>query len=234
MPQIIESNIPDSTKQILDKKEPLWIAINYTYGCTLMSLIDTLVKENINIPPIDCIHFCQRLLQTVKTIHSKGVMHRDIKPANIIVQCGKCKTKQICGECKAILLDYGLAHNRTKMGDDSSEKYCLVEPEEVTLTLLQETIGNVWSRVPQMAGSSDIAVRQMTDLEKYENKQLRRTPTIDASSICAILFTLLARKHPGTTRNDKGLQPHHRYAEQLHKIINTSLTNSSKDNLNSW
>lgn len=225
VPQIIESNIPDSVKQFPHDKKAIWIAVKFSFGCTLMSLIETLRIDNFYVPLIDSIRFCQKLLQTIKNIHAKGTIHRDIKPANIVVQCDQCKARRICSQCKAVLIDYGLAYNRTKTDDETSQKYQLAETEEVTLTNLEENIGNTWCRVPQMAKSSDAAVRLMTDLEKYERKQLRRSPTTDPSSVCAILFTLLTKQHPGSTRNEKGLQPHHRCAEQLSIVIKSSFTN---------
>ncbi|CAF4073108.1 unnamed protein product, partial [Rotaria sordida] len=183
VPQFIESNIPDSIKEISAMKTPLWIIMNYITGCTLMKLIDKWKKDNSNVQPIDSIQFCQKLLETVKYLHSKGVIHRDIKPSNIIIECDKHDANRICGQCKLTLIDYGLVYMRTETNDPSCEKYRSAQPQEVSVTTLYEDIGHSWCRVPQLAKSSDIAIRQMTELEKYEQKQLRRSPTADASNL---------------------------------------------------
>jgi hypothetical protein len=115
-----------------------------------------------------------------------------------------------------------LAYIRTET-NETSEKYRSSQAEEVTLTGLHEDMGNAWGRVSQLAKSSDIVIRQMTNLEKYEKKQLRRSPTIDPSSVCAILFTLLTKEHPGSTRTATGVQPHHRCAKKLGMLIKNLL-----------
>jgi serine/threonine protein kinase len=226
VPQFIDSNIPDSVKEISKLKEPLWTIISYSPGCTLMKLIEDWTKDTTDIQPIESIRFCQELLKTVKCIHSKETIHRDIKPANIIVDCDKHQLNRICSQCKLTLIDYGLAYIRTETNDPSSKNYRSSQANDLTLTALQEDIGHSWCRVPQLAKASDLAIRQMTDLEKYEQKQLRRSPTTDASSVCAILFTLLTKEHPGSTRTATGLQPHHKCEEKLQNLIKKSLTNT--------
>lgn len=228
VPQFIDSNIPDSTEELKKGKNQLWTIINYIPGLTLMRILDNGKRDETNLQPIDSIRFCRELLQTVKCLHSKGIIHRDIKPANIIIECDKHEPNRICRECKLILIDYGLAYIRTETTDTSSEKFHVSQAEEYTLTNLQEDMGHTWSRVVQMAKLSDTAVRQMTEYEKYEKKGLRRSPTIDASGVCAILFTLLTKEHPGSTRTAQGVQPHHRYARQIQSLAVSPLSNTGK------
>lgn len=229
VPQFIDSNMPDSLEQVIKLKDPLWTIMSYSPGCTMMKLLDNYIKNDTDIQPIESIQICQELLRIVKNIHAKGIIHRDIKPANIIIDCNKHELDRICGECKLTLIDYGLVQIRLDTNDQSSEKYRSSESDGTTLTTLQEDIGHSWSRVPQLAKSSDLAIRQMTDLEKYEKKQLRRTPTTDPSSVCAILFALLTKEHPGSTRDAKGFQPHQRHVKKLQSLIKNTLTNTGNN-----
>ncbi|UJR19923.1 hypothetical protein I4U23_023055 [Adineta vaga] len=227
--QFIESNIPDSIKEISESKEPLWTIMSYSPGLTLMQLIDDWKKNTIDIQPIDSIRFCQELLITIKSLHSKEIIHRDIKPANIMVDCNNHQLNRICSQCKFTLIDYGLAHMRTEINDPSSEKFRSSHMNDITVTDLQEDIGHSWCRVSQLAKASDFALRQMTTLEKYERKQLRRSPTIDPSSVCAILFTLMTKEHPGSARTASGLQPHERCYRNLQNLISKFLVNKVED-----
>jgi hypothetical protein len=61
-----------------------------------------------------------------------------------------------------------------------------------------------------------------------KKKQLRRSPTTDVSSVCAILFTLLTKEHSGSARTKNGVQPHHRCAKKLQSITKNSLANKDK------
>ena len=193
-------------------------------GRTLMELFENWSRGNDNhhVNTLLAIRFCKELLETVKRIHEKGVIHRDVKPANIIIKCDNLEEHELCSTCQPVLIDYEIAYIQ-KTDDSPFKNDQTSNIGDITITHLTEDLGHQWCRVAQLAKSSDSAVRQMTKLQKYERVLLRRSPTVDASSVCAILFTLLTKEHPGSTRSEKGAQPHHRHAKKLQMALKNTI-----------
>ncbi|CAF1400466.1 unnamed protein product, partial [Rotaria sordida] len=133
--------------------------------------------------------------------HAKGVVHRDIKPINLLVSCdvnAPIETAEI------YVIDFGLSYIENR--EDDVDLTSFEKKEKYEQTCFGATIGNFFFRVPQLNSAS---IKQMTAKEKNVLLDVRRSPTIDASSICAILFWLITNIEPGPKiRDEYNLAPH--------------------------
>lgn len=194
MPQWIETNIPKNHDEAIDQMHEcrvFWIMMTVAPGDSL----DTLT------PPytlLESISFSINLLSIVKSFHAKGIVHRDLKPENI--QIDWTDDDKSLANAYITVLDFGLAciENRTRdqvilLDDIDFEQVHKAEEEEekkyVQVTATGVPLGNRWYRVPQLRSR---ASSSLSNVAKEKLVQIRRSPTIDASSVCAILFWLLA------------------------------------------
>jgi serine/threonine protein kinase len=143
---------------------------------------------------VESISFSINLLSIIKSFHEKGIVHRDLKPENI--QIDWTDNAQSLANAHITVLDFGLAYieNRTRNKLIPSEDidFEQVQKEEQERKL-QETspgvvLGNRWYRVPQLRSQGSA---KLSGVAQEKLVQARRSPTIDTSSVCAILFWLL-------------------------------------------
>ncbi|CAF0762955.1 unnamed protein product [Adineta steineri] len=145
-------------------------------------------------------------------IRFRGVIHRDIKPINLLVSYDRntpIETAEI------YVIDFGLAYIENR--EDDVDLSSFEENEDSMNTCLGHTIGNRFFRVPQLNSAS---TKQLTPKEKHVLLDVRRSPTIDASSICAILFWLITNIEPGLKIRDKDNLAPHQTDKARSRIIN--------------
>ena len=184
---LIDTNIDNNFQKTMKSKKPLGTILKLAPGCTLRAFME---KAKGTVPLRQAIVFCTKLLKITKSFHACGVIHRDLKPDNIHIDCSQNKSLD---EGDITILDFGLAYiERNLVLDDKDLDILPVTNPYETQT--GDTIGNQWYRVPQMTKQSTTG---LTDMQKNEIVQQRRSPSIDASSICGILFWLLTKTIPG-------------------------------------
>lgn len=83
--------------------QQLYIAMELLEGQSLAERI----KKGVHIPLTDCLKIMYQLIDTITSVHAKGIIHRDIKPENILlVEQGEDKNF-------VKLLDFGLARSES-------------------------------------------------------------------------------------------------------------------------
>ena len=191
------TNIPDKEKDAVDGKILYWLIMEYIPGCTLTSFVEKYGEIDL----LNAVKLSQQLLRTVKQIHARGVVHRDIKPLNLLV---KYDEKAPFETAEIYVVDFGLAYIDNR--EDDIDLTSFEEEEKYEKTHFGDTLGNRFFRVPQLDSAS---FKQLTAKEKNVLLYIRRSPTIDASSICAIFFWLVTNHEPGLkNRNDDNKAPH--------------------------
>ena len=184
-----------------------WIIMKYIDGCTL----EDFAHKYRQIDLLMAIKLTQKLLFIIKQVHARGVVHRDIKPANLIISY---HTNTPIDTAEIHVVDFGLSYIENR--EDDVDITSFEEKEKFEVTWVTETMGNTFFRVPQLNSAS---TKKMTGKEKNALRDVRRSPTIDASSICAILFWLITDIEPGLkTRDQYNLAPHQK-EEALNKIM---------------
>ena len=171
----------------MTSRKPLWTILQLAPGCTLRQFMANL---NGVVTFRSALVFCIKLLKIVRSFHARGVVHRDIKPDNIHIDCSG---NIPLDEGYITVLDFGLAFIETKIVLDEHDLDIVQAPDPYE-TKLDQTIGNFWYRLPQLIGQSTAG---LTDMEKNEVIQQRRSPSIDPSSVCGILYWLLTKEIPG-------------------------------------
>jgi serine/threonine protein kinase len=191
------TNIPDSEEDAVGGKNLYWIIMKYIDGRTLEDFVNTFGEIDL----LNAVKLTQKLLLTIKKVHARGVVHRDIKPVNLLVTYDRnapIETAEI------YVVDFGLSYIENR--EDDFDLSSFEGKEKYMQTCFGDTIGNCFFRVPQLNSAS---TKQMTAKEKNVLLDVRRSPTIDASSICAILFWLIAHVEPGLKiRDEYNLAPH--------------------------
>jgi serine/threonine protein kinase len=162
---------------------------------------------------LDALTLTEKLLQIVKNIHARGIVHRDLKPDNIMISFERYDDPT--EQTELFVIDFGLAYIETQKNIDVD--WSEYDQNDDT-TELGDSIGNRWYRVPQLYQQD---VSEMTAKEKNDLSYIiRRSPTIDASSICAIFFWMLTQKCPKKNRDEKtNLAPH----QEESKTIKTKI-----------
>lgn len=192
------TNIPGSEEGAVGDKRLYWIIMEYIDGPTLEDFVNTF-KEKIDV--LTAVTLTQKLLSAIKNVHAKGVVHRDIKPTNLLVSYAADAPIQTA---EIYVIDFGLSYIKNR--DDDVDLASFEPKEKYEQTLFGDTIGNIFFRVPQL---NSVSTKDMTAKEKNVLLDIRRSPTIDASSICAILFYLITNIEPGLKIRDQfNLAPH--------------------------
>jgi serine/threonine protein kinase len=197
--QLIQTNIPKTEKETITLKDQdykFWIIMTVVPGVPLQALS----------PPyllLECISFSINLLSIIKSFHAKGIVHRDLKPDNIQIKLSE--DDKPLANAHITILDFGLAYIENHSGSKripsdniNFEKIQEEEEEEQIKRLGLITgpgtpYGNCWYRVPQLRSQKSA---NLSNVAKEKLIQARRSPTIDTSSVCAILFWLLTGVEP--------------------------------------
>jgi serine/threonine protein kinase len=199
---LIDTNINDDFEKAMKDKNVPWIILKLAHGCSLREFIQGF-KRDIGLH--EAIKFCINLLNITRSFHVCGVVHRDLKPDNIYIDCSGNSS---LGEGNITVLDFGLAYiEKNPLPDDNDlDKTEFIRSEIEYTTSTGDPIGNGWYRVPQLAGQKTSG---LTAMQKNEIIQQRRSPSIDASSICGILYWLLTKEIPGEERAKHHESPPH-------------------------
>jgi len=199
---LIETNIPDNVRETVNNKDTLQIIVSLARGCSLTEYKEKYPSKEIGLR--EAILFCLKLLHIVKSFHACGVVHRDLKPDNIHIDLQK---NQSIEQGHITILDFGLAYIKENTIADDAE-FDEIEIKQSTndyATDFGDTLGNRWYRVPQLLPQKTAG---LTEIQKNQLKQQRRSPSIDASSVCAFLYWLLTNEIPGEYYVNKELPPH--------------------------
>jgi serine/threonine protein kinase len=191
------TNIPNSEEDAVVEKKLYWIIMEYINGCTLEDFVHAIGEIDL----LNAVKLTRKLLLTIKKVHARGVVHRDIKPINLLVRYG---VNAPIESAEIYVIDFGLSYIENR--EDNVDLTSFEEKQKYERTYFGDTIGNCFFRVPQLNSAS---TKQMTAKQKNVLLDVRRSPTIDASSICAILFWLITNIEPGLkTRDQYNLAPH--------------------------
>ena len=202
------TNIPDKEEDATATSKTYWIIMDYIDGCTL----EKFIEKQTDIDFLSAIRLTQKLLSTIKQVHARGVVHRDIKPKNLLVihkENSPIETAEI------YVIDFGLAYIENR--EDDVDWCSFEEKSDSERTAFGSTIGNAFFRAPQL---NSVAWKDKTKKEQNVLLSIRRSPTIDASGVCAILFWLITGIEPGPRHRDKqNLAPHQQEHAKL-AIVN--------------
>ena len=169
------------------------------------SLLDYMKKKS-TVGLRSAIVFCLKLLRIVESFHACGVVHRDLKPDNIHIDCSNNRSLE---EGIITVLDFGLAYikgGQMAYDVDFDGAYNARSEDDMS-TDLGCDIANSFYQIPQLLKQRSSAV---TEFEKNQTIQQRRSPSIDVTYVCAILFWLLTGKKPGVKYAAKTGPPPHR------------------------
>jgi serine/threonine protein kinase len=204
-------NVPENLSDALNETSytTFWAILAHIQGVTLKEFVTQLYASKQGFGLLDALTLTKKLLSIVKVIHTKGVVHRDLKPDNIMVMFDS----YVAGteNAELFVIDFGLAYIETQENIEIDwSRYDQYEDE----TDPGDSIGNRWYRVPQLDKQN---VVQMTAKEKNDLcRIIRRSPTIDASSICAIFFWMLTQTVPAKNRTkDTNLAPHQQESSKI-------------------
>ncbi|CAF0919938.1 unnamed protein product [Didymodactylos carnosus] len=201
------TNIPDTQEDAIAGQKTYWTIMCYIDGRTLEQFMETYGTIDL----LNAVKLTQKLLLTIKNIHASGVVHRDIKPSNLLVVCDKNATIETA---KIHVIDFGLSYIENR--EDDVDWSSFEEKEKFQQTHFGATIGNAFFRVPQL---NSAAWKNKTHKEQNVLLHVRRSPTIDASSVCAILFWLLTDIEPGLKHRDESNLAPHQNEEAKMKIM---------------
>lgn len=154
-------------------------------------LSDYIKYNNIKIEFREALHITQQLLTIVKEIHSKNVIHRDLQPKNILIQ--RRANEQ---SSSFMLINFGSAFVDNYQWNAS--------PADI-----DDYLGNQFYQMPQF------------EQRLVETKPFERSPIVDTTGICAILFWLLTGHAPKESKDIEQQSPH-RMSNHL-KIIKTRI-----------
>ncbi|CAF1308304.1 unnamed protein product [Rotaria sordida] len=190
----ISTNVPLMEEEAVKSDQQFWTIMKYIPGVTLREFVMSRLKQDGTISLLAAIKLAQQLLLIVKQIHLRGIVHRDLKHLNLMVDEQKgCPAE----DARIYVVDFGLAYIETEEEIDWSnfddyKKNC---PK----TNLGEPIGNAYYRVPQLEAKN---WNKLSDFEKYNLLFDRRSPTIDTSNVCSILFWLITNNEDIKQRDD--------------------------------
>jgi serine/threonine protein kinase len=223
------TNVPDSLSETLNESPYItfWAIMTHIEGVTMKEFVTQRYNHKKGFSLFDALTFTEKLLCIVKNIHAKGVVHRDLKPDNIMVKYQSYNDDT--NNAELFVIDFGLAYFETSENIEIDWSTYDHDQYEV-ITQIGDSIGNRWYRVPQLnrQDTSKMTAKQKNDLFYV----IRRSPTIDASSICAILFWMLTQIVPKQNRDEiTNRAPHERDSAKIKtKIVDAVSSMSRKYN----
>lgn len=195
----VPANLADATQG--GDFATFWTILSYIKGVTLKEYVTQRYKHPLGFNLFDALTLTEKLVSIVKDIHGKGIVHRDLKPDNIMITFDNYKdlTKNV----EVYIIDFGMAFIETEATTDIDWSV-YDQPEDATD--LGDSLGNRWYRVPQLSNQipDKLTVKEKNDLFHF----VRRSPKIDASSICALFFWMLTQINPKENRDKNNLAPH--------------------------
>ncbi|CAF1449562.1 unnamed protein product [Rotaria sordida] len=225
------TNIPENFSDIINENDykPFWTIMTLIEGVTLKEYVTQRYNHKQGFTLLDALTLTEKLLFIVKGIHKMGIVHRDLKPDNIMITCENYSHST--DKAQVFVIDFGLSYIETQENIEIDWSRYDQDPYG---TEPGDSIGNRWYRVPQLNRQD---VSQMTDKQKNDLCYvIRRSPTIDASSICAILFWMLTQIVPRKNRdNITNLAPHQQAITKINQKINdlvltmTGLSNPERE-----
>jgi serine/threonine protein kinase len=130
-----------------------------------------------------------KLLKIVHEIHSRNIVHRYIKPEDIII-----RTPINPDEIDLVLIDFS--------------KACLIQNDETNNRMIfdddLDDIMNTFYQATQLERQSSTG----NENHNQQNKNLVCSPSIDTSSVCAVLSWLITGRDPKESKNINGEAPH--------------------------
>ena len=210
VPKLIDTNIPFDYQEAMSISVKLWVIISLAPGVSLAEYM----KDKLAIGLRSAIGFCIKLLHILESFHARGVVHRDLKPDNIHIDCpNNC----LLEEGIITVLDFGLAYIKERQLEELD--FDAIDTPKLNDQFVTDTgqpLGNRWYRVPQLAspkttGDSEFQINQLI--------QQRRSPSIDVSYVCGILFWLLTLQVPGEEyAKKKEVAPHRKLVKEKSDI----------------
>jgi serine/threonine protein kinase len=179
--------------------------MEYIEGVTLREFIRTTNPVSFRHKLIITLN----LLNIVKEIHSRNIVHRHINPDNIMI-----RTPLVDAENNHHLL-YNDKINLTLIG---YSRACVTQDDELNNRMIFEDdrnhLWNTFYQTPQLEG------QMSTD-------DLIRSPTIDTSCVCAVLFWMITKDDPKESRNIHIEAPHQRkeYIKLIHDELKRATGN---------
>ncbi|CAF5134286.1 unnamed protein product, partial [Rotaria sp. Silwood1] len=206
-----------------------WAIMTFIKGVTLKEYVTQRYNHKQGFTLLDALTLTEKLLFIVKGIHKMGIVHRDLKPDNIMITYENYNNST--NKAQVFVIDFGLSYIETQENIEIDWSKYDQDPYQ---TEIGDSIGNRWYRVPQL-NKQDVS--QMTDKQKNDLCYvIRRSRTIDASSICAILFWMLTQIVPQRIRDRiTNLAPHQQATTKINKKINdlvstmTGLSNAERE-----
>jgi serine/threonine protein kinase len=208
------SNVPTTLAEATKETDypTFWTILRYIKGVTLKEFVTQRYKHPRGFSLFDAFTLTDKLFCIIKAVHAKGVVHRDLKPDNVMIDFTNYNDP--VENVEVYVVDFGMAYIETQADTDIDwSKYDQARHG----TELEDSLGNRWYRVPQLSRQdiSQLTVKQKNDLFHV----VRRSPTIDASSICAILFWMLIQTVPEENRDKNNMAPHRREVSNIIKKI---------------
>ena len=135
---------------------------------------------------------CLKLINLIKEIHNRAVVHRKISPQNILINYDDSMGPDQINVC---LIDFDCAWIEQPNMNDS-----------VVCDPATELRANPFYQAPQF--EARIVTDNGTDKNAETVAMEQRSPTIDTSAVCAVLFWLLTKREPKCSRMTNGQAPH--------------------------
>lgn len=144
------------------------------------------------------LQIAQQLLRAVTQIHAQGVVHRDLRPGNVLIG-----QRQQSNDKLLTLINFATA-------------WIVDDQASATTSAISEGLFNTFYCLPQF----EMPPAQPGDTQIRPDQC---SPTIDTSSVCAILFWMITEQEPKESRDLDGNAPHKlAHAQQLiRKRLNT-------------
>ncbi|CAF3561324.1 unnamed protein product [Rotaria sp. Silwood1] len=211
VPKLITNNIHSSDKQSRNQ-DKFWIIIENVQGITLKDFLNEHRKLSIS----DAIVISRKLLLTIKHFHACNVIHRNLEPQNIIVKNFQRYENKLTNmnNLQFVIINFNLAViNDSNIPFSKQDDFTLYgkqhcnEFEKIFHVTDPATTNPTFYRVPQLELRSMEELELSTTHEQQRIDELR-SPTIDMSHICAILFWLITKRVPGAPKDINDQAPH--------------------------
>ncbi len=174
---VYQSNILDMTRK---KDSPMWMITQLISELTLEDFVN---KSKSEITFHKALLLTRQLLEIVQRCHKVHIFHRNLQPSNIIVQ--QYNDHASVDDIKLVLIDFGLAWI------DNPE---LSITDEDDLKMLDQVIKRHSNKNLKQPSDNIFCILQ--HFLSLSSESQRRSPTIDSTSVCRILFWLLTDKWP--------------------------------------